>query len=233
MKPQCSIGQGFAANATDTYVKGGLKGHSGVDHNCGYGTPINSYWDKEYVYKVLTKENPANDGSGFTGIFTIVEQDGKVFEFLYGHCDPNNGLLGTTITKNTFIGREGNNGEVYVGNEHITLEMQKSGDTRGAHRHDQARELRKDISIQPNTRYLTALGGGYLHLNGFFYAIPNYDNGFNGCYDWTKPNTTVVKVNHVKEFISALTKFQVAEGIAPAPRVGPKTTASFKKYKIM
>lgn len=244
MKPQCKLGQGFGANAVATYKGNGLKGHTGIDNQCGHGTPINSYWDKEYVYKVLTKENPANDGSGFTGIFTIVEQDGRVFEFLYGHCDPQPNLLGTTLTKNQFIAREGNNGEVYSGkdgNLRITLEMQKAGDIRGAHRHDQARELRKDTSIQPNTIYLTALGGGHLYLNGFFYAIVNYDNGYNGCYDWTipvtkpdvKPVATTASNQHVADFLEALTKFQVAEGISPAPRVGPKTTASLKKYKLM
>lgn len=146
-------------------------------------------WDSEYVYKVLTKENPANDGSGFTGIFTIVEQDGKCFEFLYGHCDPEPNLLGKTITKNTFIGREGNNGEVYSSGVRITLGMQKAGDTRGSHRHDQARELRKDATIEPNTKYLSSLGGGYFFFNGYFYAIPNYNNGLNGCFDWTKMET--------------------------------------------
>lgn len=64
--------------------------------------------------------------------------------------------------------------------------MQKSGDTRGTHRHDQARELRKDTTIQPNTRYLSSLGGGHFFFNDCFYAIPNYNNGLNGCFDWTK-----------------------------------------------
>ena len=74
MKPQCKITQPFGANALTTYAQGGLKGHTGIDNSCGYGTPIYSYYDNEYVYKVLTKENPANDGSGFTGVFTLVEQ---------------------------------------------------------------------------------------------------------------------------------------------------------------
>lgn len=188
MKTECTVAQGFGGNATATYKAGGLLGHSGIDQDCGFGSDIHSIWDSEYVYKVLTKENPSNDGSGFTGIFTIVEQGGKCFEFLYGHCNPSSGLLGKTITKGTVIGTQANNGEVYSNGERITLEMQKAGDKRGTHRHDQARELRKDISIQSNTRYLTALGGGYLYINGFFYAIPNYNNGFNGCFDWTKDN---------------------------------------------
>lgn len=189
MKPQCQVTQPFEGNATSAYKNSGLKGHSGIDSSCGFGSDIFSYWDKEYVYKVLTKEFPANDGSGFTGVFTLVEKDGVIFEFLYGHCNPEPGLLGKTITKGTKIGTEANNGEVYSGGVRITLEMQKNGDTRGSHRHDQARLLRKDANLQPNTRYITSLGGDAFYKDGFFYAIPTFDNGYNGCFDWTIPLT--------------------------------------------
>lgn len=229
MTPQCAIAQGFGGNATDTYKKSGLRGHSGLDSSCGYGSNIVSYWDSEYVYKVLTKDHPANDGSGFTGIFTIVEQNGVCFEFLYGHCNPFN-VLGKTITKGEIIGTEANNGEVYANGVRITLEMQRNGDTRGTHRHDQARLLKKVTKIEVGKRYLTALGGGYLYLNGFFFEIPDYDNGYNGCFDWTKPFGVS---SHVVAFLAALDAFQKAEGIPPAPRVGPKTTAALKKYNIM
>lgn len=230
MKPECTIAQGFGGNATVTYKAGGLLGHSGVDHDCGFGSPIHSYWDYEYVYKILTKDHPSNDGTGFTGVFTIVEQNGVCFEFLYGHGNPAPGILGKTITKGTVIGTQANNGEVYANGIRITLDMQKAGDTRGTHRHDQARMLRKDKEIKPNTRYLTDLSGGYLYLNGFFYAIPDYNNGYNGCFDWTKPFGTP---QHVTDFLSALTKYQQAEGIKPFPKIGKLTTASLKKYGII
>jgi len=230
MKPQCTIVQGLKENATDTYKKSGLIGHSGIDSYCGYGTPINSYWDKEYVYKVLTKENPSNDGSGFTGIFTIVEQNGKCFVFLYGHCNPNPNLLGKTIAKNTFIGREANNGEVYSNGIRITLEMQKAGDMRGSHRHDQARELRKDATLQPNTKYLSSLGGGYFFYDGFFYAIPNYDNGLNGCFDWTKMELEkpVVSTSLIT-FLASVQKYQVENGLLDFKNAKPEEVTIGKK----
>lgn len=233
MKPECTVSQGFGGNATATYKAGGLLGHSGTDHDCGFGSPIHSYWDSEYVYKVLTKDHPSNDGSGFTGVFTIVEQNGKVFEFLYGHCNPSPDLLGKTITKGTLIGTQANNGEVYSNGVRITLEMQKNGDTRGTHRHDQARELRKDGTWTPGTRYISSLGGGAFFKDGFFYAIPNYDNGYNGCFDWTKEPIKNTTPQHVIDFLSALNKFQLAEKIPPAPKIGPKTTASLRKYYIL
>lgn len=136
MKCACAIGQGFGGNATATYKEGGLLGHTGIDHSCGFGSEIKSCFDTEYVYKVLTKENPANDGSGFTGVFTIVDNGIETFEFLYGHCNPSV-KVGQILTKGTVLGTEANNGEVYQGGVRITLAMQKAGDQRGTHRHDQ------------------------------------------------------------------------------------------------
>lgn len=185
MKTQCTIQQGFSKNATATYKASGLLGHSGVDESCGYGTPINCYHNNAYVYKVLDENNPSNDGSGFTGVFTIVENELEVFEFLYGHCDPKC-AVGANLTIGDVLGAEANHGEVYSDGVRITLEMQKSGDKRGAHRHNQKRVLRKDKQLLPNTNYLTDKNG-YLYRNGFFYAVPYYTNGFNGCVDWALP----------------------------------------------
>lgn len=38
---------------------------------------------------------------------------------------------------------------------------------------------------------------------------------------------------HVTNFLKALKEFQVVENISPAPRIGPATTASLKKFGIM
>lgn len=235
MKPKYTITQGFGANATPTYIAGGLKGHSGIDSDGGYGSLVQSYWNQEYVYKVLDVNQPANDGSGFTGVFTIVEQDGKCFEFLYGHLNPTV-KVGSILTNGSVIGTQGNNGECYYNGVQITLDMQKNGDHRGTHRHDQARLLRKDRSIQPDTRYITD-SNGILFKDGFYYAIPNYFNGYNGCFDWTLETSPVVqkisKNSNVDEFMIALKKFQESEGITPFPRIGPKTITSLKKYNII
>lgn len=232
MKPKYKITQLFGANANPSYKTGGLKGHTGVDSDGGYGSLVQSYWDEEYVYKVLTIENPANDGSGFTGVFTIVEQDGKVFEFLYGHCNPSV-VVGSILTKGSVVGTEANNGEVYVGQERITLSMQKAGDHRGSHRHDQARELRKDKIIQRDTTYITGMGGGIYSKDGFYYAVPNHKNGYNGCYDWTK----TVDDSKLKAAKFALRDWQVSVGLMDFAnetdykkiKFGPKSQALFNK----
>lgn len=226
MKPECTLQQGFGQNVT-SYAP--LLGHPAIDNSCGYGTPIHSYWDSEYVYKVLGKDRPANDGSGFTGVFTIVEQDGLVFEFLYGHCNPTV-FVGQTITKGTVIGTEANNGEVYSKGFRITLDMQRSGDRRGSHRHDQARKLRKDKVVQPNTTYLSAVGGGYYQDSSLsYYAIPDYKNGFNGCFDWTK-----IPPKEFTNMMFAVRDYQVSKGILDFKyetnpqniKIGPKTLKS-------
>ena len=191
MNLQCNFGQGFGGNAVESYKAGGLLGHTGVDNFCGYGTPIKCYHNKAYVYKVLNKQNPANDGTGFTGVFTIVDNGIEVFEFLYGHCDPTV-TIGQTLKLGEALGTEANNGEVYAGTSltgytRITLDMQKAGDTRGAHRHDQKRILKKTKTIEQG-QYLTALGGGlYQDNDGYYYKIPYWTNGYNGCVNWLLP----------------------------------------------
>jgi hypothetical protein len=186
MKTECMIGQMFGGNMTSTYKEKGWKGHTGIDNQCGFGTPIHSYFDQEYVYKVLTKSHPANDGSGFTGVFTIVDNGIEVFEFLYGHCDPSVNV-GDTIKKGTIIATEANNGEVYQGGERITLAMQRAGDKRGAHRHDQKRPVYKVKELSTG-EYLTAPGGGlYQDAEGYYYKHVFQNNGYSGCVNWIMP----------------------------------------------
>lgn len=243
IKTEGRLTQAFGANATPTYVAGGLKGHSGVDFDNGYGSPIHSYWNEEYVYKVLTVDNPANDGSGFTGVFTIVEQDGKVFEFLYGHCNPTV-KVGSILTKGSVLGTQSNNGECYSGGVRITLEMQKNGDHRGTHRHDQARELVKSNVSQPNTRYISD-NAGNICINGNYYSITNFSNGYNGCFDWlTWQNTTNTSASLTPSTFNtmmlAIRDYQVSKGIMDFANetnpkkinLGPKTLKAIEIDKL-
>lgn len=234
-KPLCKISQGFGENAVNAYFP--LKGHTGVDSGCGYGTSILSYYDKEYVYKVLDKDHPANDGSGFTGVFTLVEKDGEVFEFLYGHCNPLV-TVGQILTKGTLIGTEANNGEVYQNGERITLEMQKAGDTRGSHRHDQKRPLKKMKGYDMSKRYLTDKYG-LLLKDGFLYEIVDYDNGYNGCVDWTieKPHFDVdLKIGQSGEEVSKMQEFLIEKGFMARPNTlgfyGPITAKALLNYQL-
>lgn len=95
------------------------------------------------------------------------------------------------------------------------------------------------VALSGNTgRYTT---GPHLHF-GIHEVVTgkdiNINNGFSGgidpakYWDGTYPKEYATQ-KHVTDFITALTAFQVAEGITPAPRVGPRTTLALKKYNLI
>lgn len=98
------------------------------------------------------------------------------------------------------------------------------------------------IALSGNTgRYTT---GPHLHYG--YHPISNYadtepNNGYNGAtdpfrlFDGTYPSDYAMKTTpkHVTDFLSALTKYQQAEGIKPFPKIGPLTKKSLTKYGII
>jgi hypothetical protein len=183
----CFEGQGFGENANPSYKTASLVGHTGQDWGCGWHTPIHSPYDG-VVYKVLTPENPSNDGSGFTGVFLLVDDGFECFEWLAGHCDPTV-QVGQQVKKGDLIGYEANHGTVYAGNMRITLSMQQSGDQRGHHRHYQKRPVRP-VKTVPKYGLSAANddgSGSYRDAKGNYYEVFDYLNGFHGCVDPTLP----------------------------------------------
>jgi hypothetical protein len=83
------------------------------------------------------------------------------------------------------IAKEGNHGTVYSGNILITPAMQAAGDHRGSHRHYQKRPVIRTLT--PKGQMLATANGPYRDEVGFYYQVYDYDNGFNGCLDWSKP----------------------------------------------
>jgi peptidoglycan hydrolase-like protein with peptidoglycan-binding domain len=178
----CAEGQGFALNYNPSYHDGGLLGHTGVDVSCGWGTPVAALADG-YVYSTYPIEHPASDG--YTAVFTIVETPLEVFEMSYGHVSEIDCQIGQQVKVGDIIAKEGNHGTVYSGNTLITLAMQAAGDHRGAHRHYQKRPV-----IKTQTLHGTALStaeGTYRDELGNYYQVYDFENGFNGCVDWTQP----------------------------------------------
>lgn len=232
--PSCAEGQGFSLNYNPSYQSGGLLGHTGIDVSCGFGTPIHSLFDG-IVYKVLTKDNPANDGSGFTGVFMIVDNGVECFEWLVGHCDPCVSE-GQEITKGQQIGTEANHGTVYAGNVQITLAMQASGDQRGSHRHYQKRPVMKVTDTSgPCLSARNDLPGFYRDTNGFYYQIFNYGNGFHGCVD---PLKTVFQrdlwFGSSGYDVYVLQRFMAKQGLLTVPPTaffGVKTGAAVSQYQ--
>lgn len=188
---QCTLGQHFAQNANPSYVEGALRGHPGTDVRCGYGSPIYSLFEG-YVYKVLTPEHPSNDGSGFTGVFLIVDNGIECFEWLVGHCNPCV-VVGTQVRVGDLIGTEANHGTVYSGNVQITLAMQKAGSQEGAHRHYQKRPVQPVLHTTTPGYCLSDsndLSGTYRDEVGRYYQVWDYQNGYHGCIDPEQPAIT-------------------------------------------
>lgn len=248
MDTTCTQTQGFGFNYNPFYSASNLRGHPGYDVRCGYGTPIHSPFDG-WVYKVLTVNNPANDGTGYTGVFMIVDDGTECFEWHVGHCDPCV-AEGDSIHKGDVIGFEANHGTVYSGNVQITHAMQKAGDQRGNHRHYQKRPLMPVRTTRISDNYITSRGGSPYFTAGFFYKIPNYNNGYNGCvsplqpvfyrdlfigisgYDvyvlqrilWRKSFLNTEPTGYFGPMTAlALSKYQSANGIAGTSYFGPKT----------
>lgn len=255
----CTCNQKFHQNANSSYKLNGLIGHTGYDASCGFGSPIHSLYSG-VVYKVLTKNTPANDGSGFTGVFMIVDDGIECFEWLVGHCNPSVSE-GQYINKGDIIGTEANHGTVYSDGKLITLAMQAAGDTRGSHRHYQKRPVVKVARTSPAYMYLSRYSdrpAGTIYYNdGGYFQIWNYDNGFNGCVNPQTPvfnralapgmsgydvfvlqrilnRSGALLVSPTGFYgaltIAAVTKFQKTAGLTPVGVVGPKTTLALNAY---
>lgn len=179
----CIEAQRFAGNSVSYYKDHGLTGHTGIDVVCGYGHEILSPYDG-YVYKVMTQEHPAWDGSGYTAVCMIVDDGVELFEYQAGHCNPTV-TEGTYVKKGDVIGTEANHGLVWSVGVQITYAMQKAGDTRGSHTHHQKRPV---IKVKKNNGYLLTVyntGDPFKDKEGYSYEY-GYD-ALLGCVDPLKP----------------------------------------------
>lgn len=226
----CFPSQGFGQNANEYYASVGLKGHTGQDSWCGYGTPIYAEHNM-YVYKVIT---PDNAGSiGYTGVFGIVDDGVELFEWEVGHCDP---LVkaGDWVKKGDLIATEANHGKVYSGNREITVAMQRAGNKEGSHRHIQKRPVQR--LKNPTGQCLSKLGWKvYRDTEGYAYEVWDYYNGFNGCIDPNRPvffrNLTVGMSGYD---VYCLQRHLIGEGLAsyePTGYFGGKTLMSVVAYQ--
>lgn len=177
------------------YAAAGQKGHTGVDDTCGFGSKVYSLKGnpkKALVYKILDREHPANDGSGYWGVFMIVQEaDGRYCEWAIGHLSKIYVKVGDLVNPWDFIGEEGNRGIVYQDGVRITKEMQDAGDKRGAHRHYNKKYLKRMTEAERDTfrgAYLTEFSTSfppnlYRDAEGYYYGVLDYYNGYNGSVD--------------------------------------------------
>lgn len=186
MTTKCTISQGFGQNANPLYNGQGLKGHTGVDEACGYGTPIYAL-KHGYVFKIIDDVHPAYDGSGYWAVFIVAPDiNGTFCEWQIGHVSKVLCKVGDTVEPWTIVAEEGNHGDVYFNQTKITKAMQDAGDHRGSHRH-----WNKKICIRQDEAHRESDGGMHLtDFNGtfkdpqdFYYQVQDYKNGYNGSVD--------------------------------------------------
>lgn len=223
----CEIGQMFGGHANPLYPP---SGHPGIDENCGYGSPIASLVEGD-VYSMFTPQHPASDG--YTAVYTLCKTQLETFEFTVGHVSQILVQIGDHVKKGDIIAKEGNKGQVYSGGLHITLAMQAAGDRRGSHRHLQKRPVvRKKFAHSP---FLQTANGPYFDGEGYYYEIPMYHNGFNGCVDWTAPLfNTDLRIGQENYYVLLLQRALVLEGhvsFEPNGIFGPKTFSGVSAFQ--
>lgn len=179
----CQVSQGFGGNANEAYKKGGLSGHPGVDSSCGYGTPVYSRVSG-LVVGTYTPDKPALDG--YTGVYILCKTRLETFEWCTGHLSRVDVKVGDFVKKGQQLGLEGNKGLVYYGGIKITLAMQKAGDKRGSHRHEQKRPVRIVKKRSNSKRYLMYQGSYLRSPDGGYYEYA-IDNNFAGCVNFARP----------------------------------------------
>lgn len=174
------LSQGFAKNANSYYAENGLVGHTGDDIVDNWNDPIFSS-QSGIVYKIINKDNP--DLMRYRCVFTLVHVEGnEYYEISYGHLNEiiaKHGNIGIGDT----IGTMGNTGDVASGGRKITHAEKKAGSKAGTHLHFQIRKVVR-TKQQNLGQYLSSeqdQNQAYRDTQGYYYWIPNYDNGFNGC----------------------------------------------------
>lgn len=190
------IAQQFGGNANPLYAGQGLKGHPGTDIDAPWDAPIRSISRGQgYIYKKFNDGNP--DLMKYRAICELVEFDDCVVEITYGHCHTLLANVGFP-TKGQIIATVGNTGEVYAGDHEVTEAEKEAGSQAGRHLHLQFRKCQKVAQKDSKTQYLQdASGNLYMDSQGYSYAVPDYSNGFNGCFDGL-PYLSTPKVEEIK-----------------------------------
>ncbi len=182
VKPFPIIGQGFGGNVVSLYSSQGLKGHTGIDFGADWGAPIKCATDA-YCYSVMNRDNP--NLMAYRAVYTLVDDGDVTYEVSYGHCSTIFAKPNTFVKRGDILANIGNTGDVFSGGYAVTVEEKNAGSHSGQHLHFQVRKMRKvaiDDATDPTAHYAMD-GSGILSLNGFYYQVPNYDDGYNGCVD--------------------------------------------------
>lgn len=191
--PKAQISQRFGENATSYYASQGLKGHSSYDWMAMRGTPILNCVQDAYCYSLMNKDN--SDMSKYRAVFTLVETETGIYEVSYGHLDQILAEEGKTYRAGDALGTMGNTGPVFVGDHEVTNAEKVKGSQMGVHLHGpQVRPVIRVKKVSRRKKYLTTSNGN-LYLDGYYFEIEDYDNGYNGCISLAPFSTETLAKN--------------------------------------
>lgn len=180
IKNKGTIGQLFGGNPA-MYSSLGVSGHTGIDSLKGWNATI--FADNDgYVYKTIHSNQSSQN---WQGVYMLVPMfDDFYMEICQGHFNEILVKQGDTVREGQPIGREGNKGYVFFNTTQITPEMQRGGDTRGAHTHTSFRPVERVLKTEKGQHYLqTVTGERYKDNDGGYYRILHNDNGLKGYID--------------------------------------------------
>lgn len=244
-----TIVQRFGQNGNTLYRLLGLWGHPGTDVVYGWHTPVGSKY-AGVVAKIYDNDKfVASDN--YTMVSIIVDDGIECFEWQVGHLDVAAGIVaGRHVEKNEIIGFEANHGPVYYNGIRITEAAREAGSQAAHHAHYQKRGLIPVTKTKPGKRYLDGQTSSPYFDGSCYYEYAEQNNGFAGCIDPLKPvlnRSLTIGMSGYDVFVlqrilrkhgfltaeptgyfgaltlAALTAWQKANGLTPAPIFGPKS----------
>jgi hypothetical protein len=175
LRPKGTLTQGFYGNASSYYRLNGMKGHGAQDYSQFYKAPIEST-----VTGLVYAIRPAIDSETYTSVGVLAkDEDGRYYEYIHGHLLPSKNIKeGDYISQGTIIGFQSNYGECVSGGKKVLPQEKRSG--KGSHDHYQKREVEASETLGEHHLRNSA---GPLKIDGLYFNIKNYNNGFKGCLD--------------------------------------------------
>ena len=176
IRPKGILTQGYNDNYNAYYKANGMIAHGAEDYVNYHRAPIEAT-----VTGLVYSIRPPKKFDVYTAVYILAKDDKGYYEYSYGHLFPDPKIKeGDYISQGTVIGYQSNYGICYTNGILVTNKEKEAGSGKGSHLHYQKREV--EASKQKGKHYLQNSKGA-LKIDGLYFNVKNYDNGFQGCVD--------------------------------------------------